>query len=723
MKKLLIALYVALVLALSLGCLAEEADNSAWKLDYYVDEFRLPTDEPYVTNAEPIIGIFSNSATTDSELLVNILVNEKGLAIMLDEYGSSRVKNSYSSQQQYNVTLLDDARQKTNLSGYMPSGVDRILFDEPAAQTILNALRDNASLSFYIEEADRPSTNYLFAVTNTSGFAEALTEMYAGFHERDYQQAVELYNSGDYEAALALFAELGDYKDSAEWLPKYQAMKYAEAEALLTEGKYAEANDAFIAAGNYSDAAQRVGEPYYVQAEALLAEGDYKAANEAFIAAGDYSDAAQRVGEPYYVQAEALLAAGDPEGATAAFEAAGEYSDAKQRIWALSYEKAAALEEAGETARAAIAFGCAYNYKDAQKRSLKLWEQVAERKTIAAGGSCTIGLKSDGTVVATGYSQSTVQDWQDVIAVSLEDYQSVCLKSDGTVQTSNDSQSLDWTDIVSISARGDRIVGLKSDGTVVENFPGYQELNGGVVLLDSSKWTDIIAVAKGDNYTVCLKSDHTVVAYGRNNDGQCKVSGWKDIIAIAAGEAHTVGLKSDGTVVAIGDDWFDQCKVSDWNDIIAIAAGDEHTVGLKSDGTVVAVGSKFQDRCEVSDWTNIVAIAAGEKHTVGLKSDGTVVAVGDNTSGQCDVSEWNGIKVPANIPYPTLQRGDKGDAVKALQQRLIELGYLDGAADGDFGRKSEAAVQAFQQANGLDVTGVANDATQHALYSESAVAE
>ena len=32
-----------------------------------------------------------------------------------------------------------------------------------------------------------------------------------------------------------------------------------------------------------------------------------------------------------------------------------------------------------------------------------------------------------------------------------------------------------------------------------------------------------------------------------------------------------------------------------------------------------------------------------------------------------------------------LTMGDRNDAVKALQARLKELGYLDGSADGDFG--------------------------------------
>ena len=39
---------------------------------------------------------------------------------------------------------------------------------------------------------------------------------------------------------------------------------------------------------------------------------------------------------------------------------------------------------------------------------------------------------------------------------------------------------------------------------------------------------------------------------------------------------------------------------------------------------------------------------------------------------------------------------------------------------GSFGSKTKAAVEAFQKAAGLDVTGVADEATQELLYSDSA---
>lgn len=63
-----------------------------------------------------------------------------------------------------------------------------------------------------------------------------------------------------------------------------------------------------------------------------------------------------------------------------------------------------------------------------------------------------------------------------------------------------------------------------------------------------------------------------------------------------------------------------------------------------------------------------------------------------------------------------------GDTVRMLQQRLIQLGYLQGTADGAFGRQSIAALKKFQQAHGLEETGESNDETWSMLFSDSAKA-
>ena len=66
-------------------------------------------------------------------------------------------------------------------------------------------------------------------------------------------------------------------------------------------------------------------------------------------------------------------------------------------------------------------------------------------------------------------------------------------------------------------------------------------------------------------------------------------------------------------------------------------------------------------------------------------------------------------------PYIVLQQGAKGEAVRQLQQALIDGGYLTGEADGAFGPATKKAVKAFQKANGLEADGVADGEVLTAL--------
>jgi hypothetical protein len=261
---------------------------------------------------------------------------------------------------------------------------------------------------------------------------------------------------------------------------------------------------------------------------------------------------------------------------------------------------------------------------------------------VAAGAFHTVGLKSDGTLVAVGYreyGQSDVGSWMGIIQVVAGRWDTLGLKSDGTVVSGgwNEYGQLnvgDWTDITQVATSFFHTVGLKSDGTVVavgENWAKQCDLEG---------WTGIMQVAAGGHHTVGLKSDGTVVAVGWNEYGQCDVDNWTDIIRVAAGYTNTVGIKSDGTVVAVGRNNYGQLNVGGWTDIVQVVAGNWHTVGLKSNGTVVTAGWNEYGQCDVGNWTDIIQIGGSFWHTVGVKLDGTVVAVGENGWGQCNVGDW-----------------------------------------------------------------------------------
>ena len=128
---------------------------------------------------------------------------------------------------------------------------------------------------------------------------------------------------------------------------------------------------------------------------------------------------------------------------------------------------------------------------------------------VVAGKYDTIGLKSDGTVVATGYN-----------------YYGEC-------------NVTSWTGITQIAAAWEVTIGLKSDGTVVATGGN----SGGQC--NVSSLTGIIQVAAGASDTIGLKSDGTVVATGDNAYSECDVGGWRYNPGVswggASGSQHSDG--------------------------------------------------------------------------------------------------------------------------------------------------------------------------------------
>ncbi len=73
--------------------------------------------------------------------------------------------------------------------------------------------------------------------------------------------------------------------------------------------------------------------------------------------------------------------------------------------------------------------------------------------------------------------------------------------------------------------------------------------------------------------------------------------------------------------------------------------------------------------------------------------------------------------LPGLAASTTLKLGSRGTAVLQLQQALIALGYDTKGADGKFGKGTEQAVKAYQQANGLTADGKAGVKTLAQLYA------
>ncbi len=83
---------------------------------------------------------------------------------------------------------------------------------------------------------------------------------------------------------------------------------------------------------------------------------------------------------------------------------------------------------------------------------------------------------------------------------------------------------------------------------------------------------------------------------------------------------------------------------------------------------------------------------------------------------------------PTPVPTPIVEgiervlwRGLEGKDVKLMQERLIELGYMEGPAVLRFGAKTEAGVRQFQKDQNLTVDGVAGAETLLRMFSDEVI--
>lgn len=110
-------------------------------------------------------------------------------------------------------------------------------------------------------------------------------------------------------------------------------------------------------------------------------------------------------------------------------------------------------------------------------------------------------------------------------------------------------------------------------------------------------------------------------------------------------------------------------------------------------------GFSFDDEGESEEETDSLGEQPiGEDIATEPETQGSVATRGDSTG------------------FIPVMKGSKGDFVRAIQSRLIELGFLSGSADGDYGNNTEAAVSAFQTESGIEVTGIVDSVTFEALY-------
>lgn len=195
---------IAVLLSVFCGCMktapdakketakATEAEPapSVWEYKYYVDDFGDPTDTPYIKGK--FEGTFSNSATDNSKLKVNVLIDAEGLGdnltihFNLFEYGEYKAAFYYGET--VKIRTKDSAGKVKVYETPEKSVLDGVYCDDGKvymleAAELVKAIADNEQLSINIEVypdgAYSPNRTYKFKTTN-EGLADLVEQLTGG---------------------------------------------------------------------------------------------------------------------------------------------------------------------------------------------------------------------------------------------------------------------------------------------------------------------------------------------------------------------------------------------------------------------------------------------------------------------------------------------------------------------------------------------------------------
>jgi alpha-tubulin suppressor-like RCC1 family protein len=299
----------------------------------------------------------------------------------------------------------------------------------------------------------------------------------------------------------------------------------------------------------------------------------------------------------------------------------------------------------------------------------------------AAGGSHSLGVRADGTVVAVGnnlYGQlglgnnttpvggQTVPSLANVVAVAAGDSHSLALTSDGAV----------WA------------TGLNSYGQL-----GLGNNTNCNTFTQVSGLTNVTAIACGCNYSLALKGDGTVWGAGYNANGQlglgnnttrnsfAQATGLSGVAAIACGGNHSLALKNDGTLWTAGDNTYGQLglgnntaqnrftQVTSVTGVMTMAGGGYHSLAVKGDGTLWTTGYNYYGAlgsgnttartsfAVVTGMSNVYSVAAGDHHSLALKTNGSIWGAGYNAYGQLGIGNTTSKTTFTQASVPTNATG------------------------------------------------------------------
>jgi alpha-tubulin suppressor-like RCC1 family protein len=257
--------------------------------------------------------------------------------------------------------------------------------------------------------------------------------------------------------------------------------------------------------------------------------------------------------------------------------------------------------------------------------------------TVAAGGTQTCGILTDGTLWCWGDNY----DGQLGDGTQLNRETPVPVVGDATwtqVDTGGQHTCAIRTD-GTLWCWGDNTVGQVGDGTNGTSYLHHQPTQIGT----DADWS---SVATGYYHTCGIRTDGSLWCWGENSQGQLgfgrqdqdgrvptRVGTERAWATVTAGMRHTCATRTDGSLWCWGD----------------------NSQGQVGDGTKTS-----RDRPTALGGTDWTAVSAGRLHSCGLRADGSLWCWGSNTYGQLG----NGTRANTQVPS-AVEAGTTWTAVRA----------------------------------------------------------
>lgn len=143
-----------------------------WKIGNYVDDFEEETDEKYIIQTS--LGNFSNSATTNSDLLAHILIDKDNIRLRLQEYASHYVKGDESIRFRIKSqdSLISEFSMWANKDGY----IGFASYEKREKDSLLHILLRGGEVKFYGVIDRYSKSTYRFSI-NADKLQNALDQL------------------------------------------------------------------------------------------------------------------------------------------------------------------------------------------------------------------------------------------------------------------------------------------------------------------------------------------------------------------------------------------------------------------------------------------------------------------------------------------------------------------------------------------------------------------